>query len=100
MPPAIPFSALPLKAQWRTVRQLRHAMVRRLGRSTASLTWWRRALLEANPKVEWPAGPGPAIVRRGQALLDRVVRCYLVLTPADRAVQPDPIDEELLALLP
>jgi hypothetical protein len=96
MNPATPFSALPLAAQWRAVRQLRRDMVRRLGHSTASLAWWRRAVLEADPVLEWPAAHGPAIVRRGKALLDRVARCYLVAAPP----APDPIDEELLALLP
>ena len=98
MTPTIPFSALPLAAQWRAVNQLRRDIVRRLGQSTASLAWWHRAVLEADPVLEWPAAQGPAIVRRGKALLDRVARCYLVTPRATSAA--DSIDEELLALLP
>jgi hypothetical protein len=100
MTPTIPFSALPLAAQWRAVRQLRRDIVGRLGHSTASLAWWHRAVLEADPVLEWPAAQGPAIVRRGKALLDRVARCYLVMAPAGPTTAADPIDEELLALLP
>jgi hypothetical protein len=96
------FSALPADAQLRAVCQLRRAMVGRLGRSVASLAWWRQAVLAADPVLEWSADQGTAIVRRGQALLDRVARCYLVAPlPAEaHTAQPDPIDEELLALLP
>ncbi|MBF9221256.1 hypothetical protein [Hymenobacter ruricola] len=99
MTPTFSFSALPLAAQWRAVIQLRRDIVRRLGRSSAPLAWWHRAVLEANPVLEWPAAHGPAVVRRGKALLDRVARCYLV-TPLATPATADPIDEELLALLP
>ena len=96
MATVLSFSALSPEAQLLAVRQLRGDIVRRLGRSEASLAWWRRAVLAADPVLEWSSDQGTAIVRRGQALLDRVARCYLVAAPP----VPDPIDEELLALLP
>ena len=92
----LPFSALSPAAQLLAVRQLRRDIVRRLGHSGASLAWWRRAVLAADPVLEWSAGRGTAIVRRGQTLLDQMARCYLVT----RSPVPDFIDEELLALLP
>ncbi|MCC2546467.1 hypothetical protein LJY25_08430 [Hymenobacter sp. BT175] len=97
MSTAVHFSTLSLKAQWRAVHQLRSLLVPRLGPSTASLRWWRRAVLAADPLLEWPAGNGPALVRRGQALLERVVCWYLV---APVAAPHDALDEELLELLP
>ncbi|WP_310391891.1 hypothetical protein [Hymenobacter sp.] len=96
MATVISFSALSPAAQLLAVRPLRRDMVRRLGPSDASLLWWRQAVLAADPVLEWSADRGTAIVRRGQALLDRVARCYLVTRPP----VPDLIDEELLALLP
>jgi hypothetical protein len=96
MTTVISFSALSPDAQLLAVRQLRLDIMRRLGHSGASLVWWRRAVLVADPVLEWSSDQGTAIVRRGQALLDRVARCYLVT----RSSVPDPIDEELLALLP
>lgn len=89
------FSALAPAAQWQAVIQLRGDMVRRLGRSAASLAWWHRAVLAADPLLEWSADQRTAIVHRGQAFLDFVARCYLV---APR--RPDAVDDELLALLP
>lgn len=96
------FSALPRTVQWLAARQLRRDVVCRLGESNASLAWWRQALLEANPLLEWTHDQRVVVVRRGRALLDRVARCYLLSpTPGSPlAAQPDPIDEELLALLP
>lgn len=96
------FSALPHAAQWQAVRQLRRDIVRRLGQSVASLTWWHRAVLAADPVLEWSADQRTAIVRRGQSLLDRVARCYLVapVSEAGQTAAPDRIDEELLTLLP
>ncbi|MDQ2770854.1 MAG: hypothetical protein M3Y54_10170 [Bacteroidota bacterium] len=95
----ISFSALPTAAQWQTVIQLRRDIVRRLGRSVASLSWWHRAILAADPVLDWSAEQRTAIVRRGQTLLDFMARCYLV-TPRASATAPDAVDEELLALLP
>lgn len=46
------FSALSPAAQWQAVIQLRCDMVRRLGRSVASLAWWHRAILAADPVLE------------------------------------------------
>ncbi|MBF9239432.1 hypothetical protein I2I05_18715 [Hymenobacter sp. BT683] len=96
------FSALPRPAQWMAARQLRRDIVCRLGQSTASLTWWRQALLEVNPLLEWTNDQRVIVVRRGRTLLDRVARCYLLsLSPGSGlAASPDPIDEELLGLLP
>lgn len=92
------FSALSPAAQWQAVIQLRRDIVRRLGRSVASLTWWHRAVLAADPALEWSGDQRTAIVHRGQALLDFIARCYLV---APRSAAPaDAMDEELLALLP
>lgn len=96
MATVLSFSALSPAAQLQAVHQLRRDTVRRLGHSGASLAWWWQALLAADPVLEWSAEQGTAIVRRGQALLDRVARCYLVTRPP----VPDLIDEELLALLP
>lgn len=96
MASVISFSALSDTAQQRALLQLRRDIVRRLGHSGASLLWWQRAVLAADPVLEWSADQGTATVRRGQALLDRVARCYLMATPP----VPDRIDEELLALLP
>ncbi|MBU6120415.1 hypothetical protein [Hymenobacter siberiensis] len=93
------FSALSPAAQWQAVIQLRCDMVRRLGRSAASLSWWHRAILAADPVVEWSADQHTAVVHQGQVLLDFMARCYLV-TPRASAVRPDAVDEELLALLP
>ncbi|GAA3968783.1 hypothetical protein [Hymenobacter antarcticus] len=93
------FSALPPAAQWQAVIQLRCDMVRRLGRSAASISWWHRAILAADPVLEWSADQHTAVVRRGQTLLDFMARCYLV-TPRASAATPDAVDEELLALLP
>ena len=92
------FSALSPAAQWQAVIQLRCDMVRRLGRSTASLSWWYRAILAADPVVERSGDQHTAIVRRGQTMLDFMARCYLV-TPRVSAIWPDVVDEELLALL-
>ncbi len=89
------FSALAPAAQWQAVIQLRCDMVHRLGRSAASLSWWHRAILAADPVVEWSGDQRTAIVQRGQTFLDFVARCYLV---APR--RTDAVDEELLALLP
>jgi len=93
------FSALSPAAQWQAVIQLRCDMVHRLGRSAASLSWWHRAILTADPVLEWSADQRTAIVRRGQTMLDFMARCYLV-TPRAQAVRPDAVDQELLALLP
>ena len=96
------FSALPRPAQWLATRQLRRDIVCRLGESTASLAWWRQALLEVNPLLEWTNDQHVIVVRRGRAMLDRMARCYLLSpTPGSALAAPlDPIDEELLALLP
>ena len=95
------FSALSLPAQWLATRQLRRDIVCRLGQSTASLAWWRMALLEVNPLLGWTIDQRMVVVHRGRALLDLVVRCHLLsLTPGtEMAPNPDPIDQELLALL-
>ena len=93
------FSALSPAAQWQAVLQLRATWCSRLGRSAASLAWWHRAILAADPVLEWSAEQRTAIVRRGQALLDRMARCYLV-APLAAAAGPTAVDEELLALLP
>ena len=93
------FSALAPTAQWQAVIQLRGDMVRRLGRSAASLSWWHCAILAADPVVEWSGDQHTAIVRHGQMLLDFMARCYLV-APRASAATPDFVDEELLALLP
>lgn len=95
----IHFSALSPAAQWQAVIQLRCDIVRRLGRSAASLAWWHRAMLVADPVVEWSGDQQRATVRRGQELLDFIARCYLV-TPRASVIRPDAVDEELLALLP
>ena len=96
------FSTLPPTAQWLAIRQLRRDIVCRLGESTASLAWWRQALLEVNPLLEWSNDQRVIVVRRGRELLDRVARCYLLApTPGlVLAANADPIDEELMALLP
>lgn len=97
------FSALPLPAQWLAARQLRHDVVGRLGQSTASLAWWRLALLEVNPRLKWTADRSVLVVmRHDRALLDRVARCHLLsLAPeSGLATHPDGVDQELLALLP
>ena len=96
------FSALSPTAQWLVTCQLRRDIVCRLGESTASLMWWRQALFEVNPLLEWTTDQRIIVVRRGRALLDHVARCYLLSpTPGSAlAADSDPIDEELLALLP
>ena len=91
----IRFSALSPAAQWQAVIPLRCDIVRRLGRSAASLAWWHRAVLAADPLLEWSGDQRTAIVHRGQTFLDFVARCYLV---APR--RADAVDEELLALMP
>ncbi len=96
MATVVSFSALSPAAQLLAVRPLRRDIVRRLGHSDASLRWWQQAVLAADPVLEWSEDQGTAIVRRGQALLDRMARCYLMPCPP----VPDLIDEELLALLP
>ena len=96
------FSTLSLPAQWLATHQLRCDIVCRLGQSAASLAWWRMALLEVNPLLEWTIDQRVVVVRRGRTLLDRVARCHLLsLTPGpELATNPDLIDQELLALLP
>lgn len=74
-------------------------MVYCLGRSAASLSWWHRTILAADPVLDWSADQRTAIVHQGQTLLDFTARCYLV-TPRAWAVKPDAMDEELLAQLP
>ena len=94
------FSALSPAAQWQVVIQLRCDMVYCLGRSAASLSWWHRTILAADPVLDWSAADQrTAIVNQGQTLLDFTARCYLV-TPRAWAVKPDAMDEELLAQLP
>lgn len=93
------FSALSPAAQWQFLIPLRCDTVRRLGRSAALLAWWHRALLAADPMLEWSADQRTAIVRRGQVLLDFIARCYLV-APHASATTLDFVDEEQLALLP
>jgi hypothetical protein len=52
--------------------------------------------------LEWTQDQRVIVVRRGRALLDCVTRCYLLSpTPGSvLAASLDPIDEELLTLLP